>query len=152
SITAAGNYLLIKLDVDWAPVYHQQLSPRFRAGIDLLKGEALMMTGRAHWHALSAAVNALEKSGSVPKAVFSRPSDAGRFGMPYPPDQQVSWMVELLPALGYDALSRQIRRDAAWNSSENLSAAFVCIPEFLTRDNPPPTWRAYVPSLFGTDL
>ena len=52
-------------------------------------------------------------------------------GLPFAPEQRVSWMVELLPGLGYDNLYRQIDRDLGWNTPPNLRAGRAWIPEFL---------------------
>jgi len=158
SITANDRYLNFTLDADWKPVYFVYVSPTIRSRIDLLKGEALMMTGRAHWHSLASGVRAEQKAGSTPPAAFPRDSDASRFELPYPPEQRVSWLVDLLPYLGYETLSRKIRRDQPWNymnlerGDGNLIAGSAWIPEFLSGEYPQSTWRVQMPNLNGRDL
>ena len=152
SVTTADKYLLIRLQVDWNPVYHDYISPGIRGRMDMMRGEALMITGKALWHTLSMPITAMEKTGTTPPAAFPRPADQARFGVPYPPDQRVSWMVDLLPSLGYDFVARNVRKEEAWNSQDNLQAGSAWIPEFLSRENPPSSWRALVPSLKGREL
>ena len=111
-----------------------------------------MMTGRAHWHQLGTVVKRFEKAGAFPVAAFPRKTDASRFELPYPPDERVSWMCDMLPFLGYDGLSRRINREAAWNDERNLQAGAAWVSEFLNPELPQETWRARVPSLKGRDL
>jgi hypothetical protein len=158
SLGASDRYLVITLDIDWKPVYSQQISNSIRSKIDLLKGEALMMAGQAFWHSLPVAINRIEKSGTIPFAAYPRPVDASRFGVPYRPEQRVSWMVEMLPYLGYEGLSRKIKRDRAWNyenpaeGESNLLAGSAWIPEFLSHDSPNWAWRAHVSDGAGHDV
>ncbi|MCE9532519.1 MAG: DUF1559 domain-containing protein [Planctomycetes bacterium] len=152
TIVAIDKFLMLTLDVNWGPSYREHISPSLRSSIDLLKGEALMMTGRAHWYTLATTLKGIEKIGVMPLAAYPRTSDQSRFDLPYPPEQRVSWMVELLPFMGYEGLSRRVRRDEAWNSDANLLAGSAWVPEFLSNEFPEPTWRAFVPSLKGMDL
>jgi hypothetical protein len=152
-VTSADRYLIVKLDVDWGEkIFYDHISPSIRSTIDLFKGEGLMTAGQAHWHAMSVAVKSMEKTGT-PLAAFPRKADASRFGLPYPPEQCVGWMADLLPYLGYQALSQSVQREEAWNSKANLAAGTAWVPEFLSRENEQPTWRAHVPGLpAGIDL
>jgi Protein of unknown function (DUF1559) len=158
SIDASDRYLVISLDIDWKPVYFQYISTAIRSKVDLLKGEALMMSGRAYWRSLPVAINRVEKSGIVPFAAYPRPGEASRFGVPYRPEQRVSWMAELLPYLGYEGLSRRIKRDRPWDydnpaeKESNLAAGSAWIPEFLSHDSPKSAWRAHVSDLAGGEI
>ncbi len=152
SIHSSDKLLLIDIEIEWKPKYYDHISPSIGTHIDQLKGEALMMTGRAHWHSLASTVKRFEGSGKLPFAAYPRKSDAARFDLPYPPDQRVSWMCDLLPFLGYDGLSRRIRREEPWNDERNLQAGSAWISEFLNPEYPQESWRAHVPSLKGRDL
>ena len=152
TISSSDKLVLIELDVDWKPVYYSHISPSIRSHVDLLKGEAMMLTGRSHWHSIATTAKKFEATGSLPPAAFQRPSNAVRFDLPYPPDQRVSWMADLLPYLGYESLSRKINRQGAWNEEANLQAGTAWIPEFLSPEYQDTTWRAHVPSLKGRDL
>jgi hypothetical protein len=152
SISSSDKLLLVTLDVDWKPVYYGHISPSISSAIDMLKGEALMMTGRAHWHMVASVAKKFQAAGAIPYAAYPRATNSNRFDLPYLPEQRVSWMADMLPYLGYDTLSRKIKRDAAWNDETNLEAGSAWIPEFLNPELPEATWRAYVPSLKGRDL
>lgn len=157
SLTPSDKYLIVALDIDWKPVYFQHISNAVRSKVDLLKGEAMMMSGRAYWQSLPVAINRVEKSGTVPFAAYPRPVDASRFGVPFRPEQRVSWMAELLPYLGYEGLSRKIKRDRAWDDNpsgeeSNLLAGSAWIPEFLSHDSPNSAWRAHLSVGPGHDV
>jgi hypothetical protein len=154
TITSSDKLLLVTLDVDWKSVYYERdgISQRISSAVDMLKGEALMMTGRAHWHMVASVAKKFQAAGAIPYAAYPRATNSNRFDLPYLPEQRVSWMADMLPYLGYDTLSRKIKRDAAWNDEANLEAGSAWIPEFLNPELPEATWRAYVPSLKGRDL
>jgi hypothetical protein len=152
TIGALDKYVIARLRVDWNPVYFDYISPTIRSALDSIKGEVLMATGKAYWHTLPVAIRSMEKSGTVPPAAYARKTDVARFSVPYPPEERVSWMSDLLPHLGYQSLSQNIKREEAWNSPVNLQAGSAWIPEFLDALNPDVTWRAHVPSLQGRDM
>ena len=68
SIHASDKLVVVTLDSDWAPVYFKQISPGLRMQVDVIQGEAQMMSGRAHWHGNSAALAPLKsaKDGALP--------------------------------------------------------------------------------------
>jgi Protein of unknown function (DUF1559) len=160
SITASDKLLVIDVDIEWKPkIYYEHISPSIRSHVDQIKGEAMMMTGRAHWHQLAATVKRFDETagpgrekGKLPVGAFPRKTDPSRFDVTYPPDQRVSWMCDLLPFLGYEGLSRRIQRDLPWNDDRNLQAGSAWISEFLNPELPQESWRARVPSLRGRDL
>jgi hypothetical protein len=61
-------------------------------------------------------------------------------------------MVELLPGLGYDQLYRQIDKDLAWNTANNLRIGRSWVPEFLDPGQDSHSWRAELNSIVGRDL
>ena len=73
-------------------------------------------------------------------------------GLPFAPEQRVSWMVELLPGLEYHALYRQIEKDLGWNSPQNLRAGRAWVSEFLDPSQDSDSWRAHLTSVVGRDL
>ena len=88
----------------------------------------------------------------VDKAAFPRDTDSSRFDLPFPPEKRVSWMVDLLPHLGHEAMWRKVKRNAAWDDKDNLNAGSAWISEFLYPDYPSDTWRARVRSLNDREL
>ena len=110
--------------------------------------------------ALPVAIKDVEKSGTLPFAAYPRPVDASRFGVPFRPEQRVSWMADLLPYLGYEGLFRKIKRDRAWDydyrnpaeGESNLLAGSAWIPEFLSHDCPDSSWRAHVSDAAHRDI
>ena len=152
AISSSDKLLVIDIEIEWKPKYYEHVSPSIRTHADQLKGEALMMTGRAHWHQLAGVVKRFEQQGAFPIAAFPRKTDSSRFDLSYPPDQRVSWMCDMLPFLGYDGLSRRIHREDPWSDERNLQAGSAWISEFLNPEFPRESWRARVPSLKGRDL
>jgi hypothetical protein len=152
SVTSSDKLLIVNINIDWSPVYYKHISPSVRNEMDLLKGESLMMTGRAHWHQLATTAKQLEAKGMVPFAAQPRSTNPGRFDLPYPADERVSWMADLLPFLGYEKIHNRIVKQNAWNDEANLAAGSAWISEFLNPAETPSKWRAHIPSLLGREL
>jgi hypothetical protein len=116
-----------------------------------IKGQVDMSTGKSHLHDLAAALKVYTaQKGQFPRGTVDRPPGAERAGLPWPPNQRVSWMAELLPYLGggeYTGLTNQIKGDRSWREDENLLAAATLIPYFLAADYPAETWWVPYPGL-----
>jgi hypothetical protein len=80
---------------------------------------------------------------SYPRGTLELPLSAERAGRPWVPNEQVSWMADMLPYLGYQEVHRAIDEKAPWTDQRNLGAARALIPYFV---NPSyPVGSRYVP-------
>jgi hypothetical protein len=152
SLNRTDKLLVLKIEIDWKDQYVNKIKPPLDDYFDGVAGQAMLLAAAHPWQKLSQAVKQLAASGEFPQATHKRPSLAARMGLPFAPEQRVSWMVELLPALGYRQLFDQIEKDQAWNSPRNLRAARAWIPEFLDPNQDPDSWRANLNSVVGRDL
>lgn len=111
------------------------------------------MSGHSRLHELAAALKRYaDKNGRFPRGTADRKSTAERAFLPWPPNQRVSWMAELLPYLGqgeFAALAERVRPDASWGDKDNLVTAQTLIPYYLAHDYPSLTWWGLYP---GTPL
>jgi hypothetical protein len=83
--------------------------------------------------------------GTIPRELEGR-----RFAVTPPPNERLSWMVNLLPYLGQRNL--QFDPKKSWREQPNLSAGAAWIPELLNPHYPQESWRVRLPSLKGTTL
>lgn len=114
-----------------------------------MQGEFEMGMARPNTHALAAAaLGFVEQDSQFPRGTteYRKPSPV-RAGRSWPPDQRVSWMAELLPYLGYDQVSRRIRRDLSWRDDENITPASVLVPNFLAPGSVKSTWYVSYPAI-----
>jgi hypothetical protein len=116
-----------------------------------LRGRVDMTAPQQRIHELAAALMALvEKEQKFPRGAFDRPIPPERKGAPFPPDERVSWLVELLPYLDFDDVRRRIKTERSWRDPQNnLPMAGVLIAQFLDRDSPEGAWWVRMPSLPG---
>jgi hypothetical protein len=84
---------------------------------------------------------------SYPRGTFARDENIGRLSRTWPPNQRVSWMVGLLPFLGYQEIYDGIQPRDTWRSEVNMKQGTVLIPQFLNPRFPRPSWRAHPPSV-----
>jgi Protein of unknown function (DUF1559) len=107
------------------------------------------MDGRSHIHDLAAALKGYaDKNGQFPRGTADRPASAERAGLPWRPDQRVSWMAEIVPLLGqgeYAGVVERLQRDKSWTEDENLLIAQTLLPHFLPPDYAPTTWWGLYP-------
>jgi hypothetical protein len=152
SSASQDRLLLITLNVEWAASYND-ISPRIREQVDMVKGRAQMVTGHAHWGTNAVAIKKLQQGpGKIPQAAYPRKTSPARFNLPYPAEERVSWMVEMLPYLGYDPIYNRVKRESPWNDEANLTEGARWVTEFLSPMFPQKTWTAEVPSLKGRKL
>lgn len=159
--TSNSSLLIIDLDLDWKEVYQTNIAPPIRTGIQIEKGKAMMASGLSNWHSLAHAVKKMKeegerKGGTLPQGALPRQTDPDRFNMAFPPDQRLSWLVEMLPYLGYDQFYREIDKSQGWNyeSAErsNRRVAGRLIAEFLNPTSPSSSWKARLQSLKGQSV
>ena len=120
-----------------------------------LKGRMAVLSGETTWHSLAAAFPKLKAAGNkpFPRGTLEREVVAERFGMPFPPEQRVSFLADLLPFLGKGGLRSTIQeKKYPWYAKENLAAAESWVPEFLVPYYPQTAWRASHPMAEGKVL
>jgi len=100
-------------------------------------GEISSAMAPATPHKLAQAmVSYRDKNGAFPRGTFNRNPSAERQNRPWPPDQRISWMAEILPEMGYSEIFQKIDPQKSWRDEENLLPAMALIPEFLDGRNP----------------
>jgi hypothetical protein len=128
-----------------------------------IKGEADMMSGKSRIHDLAAAVHAYaQEKHQFPRGTADRKSTTDRAGLPFRPDQRVSWMAELLPYLGqgeYARLRSHIDDQQSWrvaaskdnkddpDRKNNRFVSQALIPYFLASDSSPTSWWVNYPGV-----
>jgi hypothetical protein len=130
------------------------LNGPFRHLVLRQKGYMDMASRQLRIHDLAAALRAYTESpphqGQFPRGTALREIPSSRYGRPYPPDERVSWLVEMLPFLGAEqqALYQQrIDRNKSWRDPENSLAATTLVPQFLDPSYPENTWWVHYPGL-----
>jgi hypothetical protein len=155
SLTRTDKVLIVKIDIEWKEEYANKIAGPLNDYFDGVAGQGMLLAATHPWQKLSQAVKRFqtEGGGKFPRGARSRPSTVNRMGLPFAPEQRLSWMVELLPALGYRQLYDSINKnDEGWNSPRNLRAARAWVPEFLDPSQDPDSWRASLTSVVGRDL
>jgi hypothetical protein len=112
----------------------------FRHWVLQQKGNLDMADGKSRVHELANAIRTHEETHQrqFPRGTIERPVPSSRAGRPYPPDQRLSWLTEILPNLGPDqqALYSRIQMDKSWRDPEkNLGLAATLVPQFLDPAN-----------------
>jgi hypothetical protein len=133
---------------------HGAAADKIRQGADhlvvLVKGRA-DMDGRSHLPELAAGLKSYaDKTGHFPRGTVDRPAAVDRAGLPWRPDQRVSWVPEVLPYLGdgtFATVARQVKPDKSWDDEENRLAAETLIPDLLAHDAPQHSWWVRYPGL-----
>jgi hypothetical protein len=77
-----------------------------------------------------------DKNGQFPRGAFPRKPSAERKERPWPPNQRVSWMADLLPFLGYMEIYSRIDFEKSWRDKENYLPSMALIPQFLDGRDP----------------
>jgi hypothetical protein len=134
---------------DNVPVYEHFLNA---AGLLVLQAKGREdMSGRSRIHDLAEGLRRYVKAnGAFPRGTAERPPVPARRGVPWPPDQRVSWMAEVLPFLGrgeFADVANRVQRDKAWNDPDNLQSAQTLIPYYLAHDYPQSTWWTTYPGV-----
>lgn len=152
TLTRTDKLLTMKIELNWKDEFANKIRPSLGDYFDGVAGQGMLLAATHPWQKLPQAVKQLAASGKFPRAAARRPSTAARMGLPFAPEQRVSWMVELLPGLGYRALYDSIAKDLGWNSPQNLRAGRAWVPEFLDPSQESGTWRAELGSVVGRNL
>jgi hypothetical protein len=102
-----------------------------------VRGRGVIATVPPTAHQLAQALVAYrDKNGGFPRGTFDRTVTSERQGRPWPPDQRISWMAELLPFLGYSEIYSKIDPQKSWRDDDNLLPAMSLIPQFIDGRDP----------------
>ena len=159
-----GKVLHLNVDLSLNDRAYERIYGLSQGFVMRAKGMVDMSSGAPRYYELSAAgikyrTEPLTKEGkelkpaaTYPKGTFERDDSAGRLSRSWPPSQRVSWMVGLLPYLGYQEIYDGIDLKQSWRTEANVKQGSVLIPAFLNPRYPRPTWRAHPPSMGIRDL
>ncbi len=133
----------VSADMDWPEdKFTSVLMPRVVRTGGQVRGRIAVQSGEADWHSLAAAAVKLGKEKKpFPRGTVNRETKEERYRMPYPPEQRVSFLADLLPYLGRAGLRSQIQDKKVWWGKENLPTAETWVPEFLVPYYPQDAWR-----------
>ena len=73
-------------------------------------------------------------------------------GRPYPPNERIGWMPQLLPFLGYESAFRELQPDDPWKSRKNAEIGAIPVPAFLDSRYPHNSWLATVRDAAGKEM
>ena len=153
SVSRLDKVVQVAINLEWKDEFASRVRPALNDYFDGVAGQGMLLAAKHPWKKLADAVKAMKDGGGTfPRGAATRRSVVARMGLPFAPEQRVSWMVEMLPALGYKNLHSQIDPEFAWNAAANLRAARAWIPEFLDPAQESRTWRAELSSVTGRDL
>jgi hypothetical protein len=96
-----------------------------------VKGMSDMVSTRSRVHELAAAMQAyVKEKGAFPPGALQRAVTAER-GLPYRPDQRLSWAAALLPYLSEELRDWKLDESLGWNEGANLQIAHRVVPQLL---------------------
>jgi uncharacterized protein (TIGR03067 family) len=118
-----------------------------------LKGRSDLATTRNRLFDLASALQVYVKDNKAfPPGAMKREESAAR-GIPWRPDQRLSWAVALLPYFGDDFKEWRIDLNAAWNEGPNVSIARRKVPQLLyARSAEPGPLQIMFPGISGMDF
>jgi hypothetical protein len=164
NVSRVENTILLSANVIWNHTAFDRVFPYLQDEILHLKGQADMVGGKSHIHDLAFAVHSYaQEKGQFPRGTAERRSTTDRAGLPFRPDQRVSWMADLLPYLGqgeFRGLKNHIDDQQSWrdlpgkdkekenkDAKNNRFVAQTLIPYFLSNKNPEASWWVNYPGL-----
>jgi hypothetical protein len=147
SMSRTDNVLNFTVELLWdQQIYFSKIIQPMRSAVATRRGRATLLGGRNSWFQLATAGKNLGATPIYPRGASNWSPDASRFGKNYPAEERLSWMVDLLPGLGYDAIYRRFDLKKSWTVEENLQLGETWIPEFLNPSLPQRSWQANLPS------
>jgi hypothetical protein len=144
--TVSGTFEL-QLDPKVIDKFNEQFEP----ALLIAHGAIEMATAHSNPTELGAAIHQFAQDAQhalqFPRGAADRKASEARAGRPWPPDQRVSWMAELLPYLGYEGLYSMIKPQRDWKEIGNGFPSMSLIPAFLDSDFPPDSWYCRYPGI-----
>ena len=146
-IALSDRIVTLAATVNWREdKYADMIRPVVNQITSQVKGRLGVFSGGSDWHALAAGVAKItDRKRPFPPGALPRPRRTGTFRLPYPPDERVSFLADLLPYLGQGTIRSQVNADNAWYDESNRTAGESWVPEFLVPYYSPNSWRAYDP-------
>ena len=124
--------VLVTLNLSYGEAPYRRILNETEAVMVELRGNAEMASDRSRVHELANVLQAyLAAKGSFPRGTLPRPS-----GADFPPQLRQSWLADLLPFLRGDYKDLPREADKTWQEGDNLTAAQVLVPQFLSRTPP----------------
>jgi hypothetical protein len=138
----------VRVDLEVDRDVYEKIVQRLEPYLIRVGSEIEMTTAHPHPYQLSDPIKAYTKANQqFPQGAFKRRVSATRGNRPWPPDQRVSWMADLLPHLGYDEVYRRIRFESSWKDSDNLIPSVTLIPPFLDSKATRGSWYVRYPGM-----
>jgi len=143
-----GKMVQMTVDIKLEDKVYEDFVKSIQPYLVRAQGEIVMATAKPDPAKLGLAARAYsQKEQQFPQGASTRKPSPRRAMRPWPPDQRISWMADLLPYLGYDRVSQRIDRSRSWNDSENLMTASTLIPQFLSPTTPHNSWYIHYPGV-----
>lgn len=154
TVGRANEMVTLTFKLAWKDEYPNKVAGPLHEYFDGVAGQGMLLAVKHPWRRLPETLTRFQGTTGrkLPQGALSRTATANRMGLPFAPEQRVSWMAELLPSLGYDVLYSKIDKTQGWNSPQNLQAGRAWIPEFLDPGQESDSWRAKLGSLGGREL
>lgn len=155
NITVADKIVTIDADVNWPEdKYEKVLQPQVARIGGQVRGRMSIQSGATDWYTLADTAGKLQRDRKpFPRGTIEREVREERYRLPFPPEQRVSFLAELLPYLGKSDLRSQLQdKKIAWYHKDNLPVAETWVPEFLVPYYPQEAWRATHPQAEGRTL
>jgi hypothetical protein len=155
SVTQDENNIVTRIDLILTDSAYDRIRDDLRPKISVIKGEAEMIGPKpmVKLHELAKAFKELvkDRGNKFPQGAHKRTMSADRKNVPYPPDQRVSWMADLLPYLGqgeYKELYDNIDFERSWREGDNNPIVSAClVSHFLNPWSSRPAWWMRYPNV-----
>jgi hypothetical protein len=156
-ISRNTKLVALDFDLDWRGKLRDEVVPAIREYMVVKRAATEMADSRPRVHQLAAALRAYtEKNLAFPRGAYDRGSTSERFNRPWPPDQRISWMAEIVRYLpqyadeyGGNLLVYPLGIDPSlsWNDKKNMRAARMLVPQFLASKSPDAVWTVGYPKV-----
>jgi hypothetical protein len=143
-----GPNVLVTMDMQLDANVVERIAQEIEPYLVRVQGELEMATTHPNPNHVALAVRLYRESNQqFPRGTVNRKRSAARASRPWPPDQRVSWMADLLPFLGYDGVYNRIKLDRSWQDSENAIPAVSLVSAFLDGRSHQKDWYIRYPGM-----
>jgi hypothetical protein len=143
-----GKVVELGVDLQLNQKVYDQLVKRIEPYLIRGQGEFEMTTIHPDPHSVGDATHLYEgDKRQFPRGTIWRQPTAARANRPWPPDQRVSWMADLLPYLGYETINSRIRPNKSWQDPDNVVPSVTLVPAFLDPRSPRGSWYVRYPGM-----
>ena len=128
--------LVLTLEMQLNPDANVRIAISTRWAMQMLKSEADLTSTRVRYYDLARGLTAYYKEkGEFPQGTVAR-GENPTSGVPYPPDQRLSFYTALLPYLGPEVAEWKLDPSRSWNEEMNLKFATRILPPVLAHRLP----------------